>query len=204
MGHCGGGAGISAPADTVVGEADGYLDLPVTLSAPGEATVTVNYTTADGSASGGYNYCENAASSYEGQSGTLTFTPGVTTQVVRVPVLNCGQLVPLTFALNLSSASNGTITRASTTITVVVNPKIPAPKIKAFSPAKGNVGKKITIKGSNLENAISVHFNGVTAVITKDTAKKITTKVPAGATSGVVTVTTDGGIATSSKSFTVT
>ena len=80
---------ISAPADTVVGEADGYLDLPVTLSAPGEATVTVNYTTADGSASGGYNYCETAASSYEGQSGTLTFTPGVTTQVVRVRQVNC-------------------------------------------------------------------------------------------------------------------
>jgi hypothetical protein len=49
-----------------------------------------------------------------------------------------------------------------------------------------------------------VHFNGVTAVITKETATKITTKVPAGATSVVVTVPTDGGIATSSKSGTVT
>ena len=196
--------GISAPADTVVGEADGYIDLPVTLSAPGEATVTVNYTTADGSASGGNNSCPFASSSYEGQSGTLTFTPGVTTQVVRVPLLNCHQLIPLTFTLNLSSATNGTIARAGSTITIVVNPNIPAPKIKAFSPSKGQVGKKVTIKGSNLENATSVHFNGVTAVITKDTATKITTKVPVGATTGVVTVTTDGGIATSSKSFTVT
>ena len=117
-----------------------------------------------------------------------------------MPVLNCGQLVPLTFTLNLSSATGGTISRASTTITVVVNPNIPAPEIKAFSRSKGNVGKKVTIKGSNLANATSVHFNGVTAVITKDTATKITT----GATSGVVTVTTNGGIATSSKSFTVT
>ena len=44
--------GISAPPDLVVGEADGYIDLPVTLSAPGEANVTVNYATANGSAAG--------------------------------------------------------------------------------------------------------------------------------------------------------
>ena len=34
---------ISAPPNVVVGETDGYVDLPVTLNAPGESTVTVNY-----------------------------------------------------------------------------------------------------------------------------------------------------------------
>ncbi len=81
--------GISAPPDVVVGETDGYINLPVTLSAPGDTTVTVNYTTADGSGSGAYTVCEFASSIYQGESGTLTFTPGVTTQVVRVPLLNC-------------------------------------------------------------------------------------------------------------------
>ena len=84
--------GIAAPADVVVGEADGTVTLPVTLNAAPSATVTVNYATADGSASGGYNYCENAASSYEGQSGTLTFTPGGSlTENVVVTLLNCHQ-----------------------------------------------------------------------------------------------------------------
>ena len=80
--------GISASPDVVVGETDGYVNLPVTLSAPGDSTVTVGYATSTGS--GGDNtYCEYASSIYQGQSGTLTFTPGVTTQVVRVPLLNC-------------------------------------------------------------------------------------------------------------------
>ena len=47
---------------------------------------------------------------YQGQSGTLTFTPGVTTQVVRVPLLNCGTSLSTgfyTFYLNLSGNSGG-------------------------------------------------------------------------------------------------
>ena len=43
---------ISAPPDVVVGETDGYIDLPVTLSAPGVSPVTVNYATANGTADG--------------------------------------------------------------------------------------------------------------------------------------------------------
>lgn len=36
--------GISAPPDVVVGEADGYVDLPVSLSGPGTSPVSVSYT----------------------------------------------------------------------------------------------------------------------------------------------------------------
>ena len=116
--------GISAPPDLVVGEADGYIDLPITLSAPGEANVTVNYATANGSAAGagaGTNPCfyEDL---YEGQTGTLIFTPGVTTQVVRVVLNNCTFSAPngfQTFNVNLSTnSSNSTITRASTQVDI--------------------------------------------------------------------------------------
>jgi hypothetical protein len=81
---------------------------------------------------------------------------------------------------------------------------VPAPTIKSFKPAKGKVGKKVTIKGTNLAGAMSVSFHGVVAVITKDTATEIVTKVPAGATTGSVAVSTPGGTATSTKSFKVT
>ena len=37
--------GISAPPDVVVGEADGYVDLPVRLSAPGQSPLSVSYGT---------------------------------------------------------------------------------------------------------------------------------------------------------------
>ena len=40
---------LSAPPDVAVGEADGYVDLPVTLSAPGQSPVTVTVATGSGS-----------------------------------------------------------------------------------------------------------------------------------------------------------
>ena len=189
--------GISAPPNVVVGAADGYIDLPVTLSAPGINTTTVKFTTQDGSGQGEYTACEYSAI-YQGQSGTLTFTPGVTTQVVRVPLLNCPQTQNLTFTLNLSGASGGTITDASTTVTVG-----DFPTITAFTPTSGPVGTKVKITGSNLEGAISVKFNGKAATIKKDSANKLKVVVPAGATTGPITITTPVGSVTSTGNFTV-
>jgi hypothetical protein len=52
-------------------------------------------------------------------AGTLTFTPGQTIQAVRVDLLNCNLATPGTFTFNLSAATNATIQRATTTITIV-------------------------------------------------------------------------------------
>ena len=74
----------------------------VTLSAASGQTVTVNYATADGTAT--------QPADYTSTSGTLTFTPGSTTQTITVPVI--GEAVPEadeTFFVNLSGASNATI-----------------------------------------------------------------------------------------------
>jgi hypothetical protein len=79
-----------------------------------------------------------------------------------------------------------------------------APTITSFSPTAGPVGTTVTITGTNLTGATSVKFNGVTATITSNTATQIVTKVPTGATTGPITVTTDSGTATSSTNFTVT
>ena len=106
---------ISAPPDVVVGEADGYVDLPVSLDSPGESTVTVNYATANGTAAGG-DVCSYV---FVPATGTLTFAPGETTKVVRVDLNNCGLANPGTFTLNLSSPNNATITRATTQIMIV-------------------------------------------------------------------------------------
>src|ERR1019366_6524488 len=86
--------GISAPPDVVVGEADGYVDLPVTLSAPGVNPVQVNYANKDVTAIGANPTAipctyPGGPFLYQLNSGTLTFPPGVTTQVVRVILNNC-------------------------------------------------------------------------------------------------------------------
>jgi IPT/TIG domain len=77
------------------------------------------------------------------------------------------------------------------------------PVIKSFNPAKGKAGTTVTIMGQNLAKA-TVAFNGVGASIVKDTASEVMAKVPAGATTGRITVSTAAGTATSKKKFTVT
>jgi hypothetical protein len=77
--------------------------------------------------------------------------------------------------------------------------------ITKVKPASGKVGKKVTIEGTELSGATQVSFNGKSASITTDTVSEITTVVPAGATTGPISVTTSvGGTVTSTKSFKVT
>jgi hypothetical protein len=79
-----------------------------------------------------------------------------------------------------------------------------APTITSFVPTSGPVGTSVTITGTNLTGATSVKFNGVSATITSNTATQIVTKVPTGATTGPITLTTANGTATSATNFTVT
>jgi fibronectin-binding autotransporter adhesin len=80
----------------------------------------------------------------------------------------------------------------------------PTPTIAKVRPAKGKPGKKVTITGSRLSGATAVSFDGTAASITTDAATKITTKVPAGAKTGTISVTTPGGTVTSATVFKVT
>jgi plastocyanin len=79
-----------------------------------------------------------------------------------------------------------------------------APTVSKFSPLSGPTGTRVTITGHNLSGATHVTFNGTSATITSDSATKIVVKVPTGATTGHLAVTTSGGTAMSSKVFTVT
>ena len=75
-----------------------------------------------------------------------------------------------------------------------------------FTPKRGMVGTGVTIYGtgfSTTANQNTVTFNGVAATVTSATATRIVTTVPAGATTGPITVTAPGGNATSSVSFVV-
>src|SRR5262249_37703578 len=72
------------------------------LSAPSTQSVTVNYATANNTATAGNDYLAT--------SGSLTFAPGVTSKTVTISVLgNTAVANNKTFFVNLSSATNATI-----------------------------------------------------------------------------------------------
>ncbi|MEX8495276.1 Calx-beta domain-containing protein, partial [Sphaerotilus sp.] len=86
-----------------VNEGAGQATFTITLSEPSKDTVTVHYTTADGTATGGLDYTPVA--------GVLTFAPGETTKTVAVPIINDSLYEgPETFVLQLSDPVNAGLT----------------------------------------------------------------------------------------------
>ncbi len=78
------------------------------------------------------------------------------------------------------------------------------PAITSFTPTSGVTGTEIVITGFNLAGATLVKFNGVeTTAITNNTATSLKTTIPAGATTGKITVTTTDGNAISLADFIV-
>lgn len=98
---------------------------------------------------------------------------------------------------------NGTLVAAAKTTTV--NFSLSTPTINTVSPASGTVGSTVTINGSGFGSsagASTVTFSGAMASPTSWSSSRITTAVPAGATTGPVVVTV-GGVASNSIAFAV-
>src|SRR5712691_12210174 len=77
--------------------------------------------------------------------------------------------------------------------------------IFSFSPAQGGVGQTVTIQGQNFSatpSANTVQFNGTAATVTAATTNQLTTTLPAGATTGHISVTVGTSTATPSGNFT--
>src|SRR5262249_26065974 len=107
---------------------------------------------------------------------------------------------------DITSTSSFTVTTTSqttTTTTTTTTTATAAPTISGFSPSSGSSGTVVQVGGKNFTGATSVKFNGTPADFTVTSDGQITTRVPTGATSGTLTVTTSGGTVTSSGSFTV-
>jgi glucose/arabinose dehydrogenase len=98
-------------------------------------------------------------------------------------------------AMWFANGGTDSIGRITTTVT---------PGITRVTPRSGAVGTAVTITGRNLSRAIGVAFHGTPATIVSDTSTKIVVTVPAGATTGHVSVTTRAGTATSNGTFKVT
>jgi hypothetical protein len=80
----------------------------VTMTSMSTLPITVSYATSDGTAVAGRDYLAT--------SGTLTFNPGVTSETIRVPILDDGAVQSgLSFNLTLSNPVAATLSRAQAT-----------------------------------------------------------------------------------------
>src|SRR4029453_6145616 len=105
----------------------------VSLSNPSSQTISVNYATADVTATAG--------SDYTSTSGTLTFTPGQVTQPLNVTVIGETAFEPNeTFNVNLSLAANAAIADNQGVGTITNDDTQPTISINDVSPNEGNSG----------------------------------------------------------------
>jgi subtilisin-like proprotein convertase family protein len=89
----------------------------------------------------------------------------------------------------------------SNAIAVIVNN---APAITTFSPLTGAAGSAVTVNGSNFNTVTAVKINGVNAVFAINNNNQLTATIPAGATTGLITVINPCGTANSASAYTVT
>ena len=119
----------------------------VTLSEASAKTVTVNYATADGTAS--------AANDYISTSGSLTFNPGITSQTVDVTIVqDTIDEAHETFTLALSGEANATIASATGTMTITDDETTPTLSILDASTSDetaANLTITVTLSGQSSE-----------------------------------------------------
>jgi subtilisin-like proprotein convertase family protein len=140
----------------------------------------------------GTNFIGATAVRFGGVAAT-TFTENSTTQITATVPIGA-----ITGPISVTTATGTGTSAASFTVSAL------APSITLLDPGSGKVGDVITINGANLSGATSVKFNGVAATtFSVASAAQIVATVPAGATTGPVSVTTPGGTGNSSTAFVV-
>ncbi|MFL6005460.1 MAG: Calx-beta domain-containing protein [Gaiellaceae bacterium] len=178
---------VSIQPDVVVGESDGFVDLTLSLSAPGLNPDAVSFSTSDATAIEGES-CDN---DYVRTTGSLTFLPGETTKVVRVQILDCPVTEGLeTFTLFLFS--NNFIARSSVLVTIVDRTiTLNSIAVSPPSPAvpKG-LDKQLTVTG-NYSNAATIDLTS-TAVWTSSTPANATVTTSPFTAGGLVHAANEG------------
>jgi hypothetical protein len=139
----------------------------------------------------GTNFTGATSVTFNGTPDPAFVVTSSTDITAHVPVgATTGQISVTTTAGTATSATSFTV--------------IPTPTISSFTPTSGLVGTSVDIQGTSFTGATSVTFNGTAdPSFLVNSSTEITAHVPVGATTGTISVTTPGGTATSSSSFTV-
>ncbi|MCB8947301.1 MAG: hypothetical protein H6653_04715 [Ardenticatenaceae bacterium] len=122
--------------DVTVTEGDSgttTADFTVTLSAPSGKTITVDYATADGTATAGSDYVTD--------SGMLTFAPGDTSKTISITINgDVVDEVNETYLVNLSNESNATLADSQATGTITDDDPLPTATISDATVIEGDSG----------------------------------------------------------------
>jgi tripartite motif-containing protein 71 len=183
------------------------LTFPVTLDRPAPAAIKVAYSTADGTAV--------APGDYTAKTGTLTIPAGASSGAITVNILGDSVVEPdETFAVNLTGITSGpgVVVGASATGTIINDDVTAAVSIGDASVLEGNSGTTTMSFPVTLDQAatgaIKVAYSTAdgTAIAPGDyAAKSGTLTIPAGATTGTISVTVKGDtVVESDETFTVT
>jgi subtilisin family serine protease len=140
----------------------------------------------------GFNFTGATAVKFGGVSASFTVLSATKIQTT-VPVGAVSGQVRVTTPLG-SDLSSSSFTVESATA---------PPSISGFTPATGDVGTEVTLNGRGFVGTVLVRFNGRIAVeVTRISSHQLKVKVPSGATTGRITVSTPNGTATSATDFT--
>ncbi|MCC8533761.1 putative Ig domain-containing protein [Xanthomonas phaseoli] len=172
----------------------------VSLSAASGQTVTVNYATADGTATAG--------SDYVARSGTLSFAPGVTAQGVAVTVNGDTAVEPNeTFSVGLSGASNATIARATGTGTILNDDAVVtiSPASLPAATAGSAYSQTLTASGGTPGYSFVISAGTLPAGMTLNAAGVLSGTPTASGIFNFTVTATDSGVPTSgSRAYTLT
>jgi hypothetical protein len=159
----------------------------VAASCSGSPSAKHAPTTSAASSGGGNTGSGNTGSGNTGSGSTTTTTPGSTT----------------TTGAGTLTTTPGAKAVTTTTSAFFINPKtgkvqrrVAGPEIVKFKPVSSPVGGTVLIVGKRLAHARAVAFDGLKATITSNSATKIFAVVPAGATTGPISVVTATGSVT--------
>jgi hypothetical protein len=168
----------------------------LTLSAASGLPVTVNYTTADGSAV--------AAEDYVASNGTATFAPGATSVTVTVPVIGDDAVeADEIFMVLLSAATNATIAQGQSTGTIVnddaavpVSVELSIGDASVLEGASGQASLTFPVTLSAVSaRPVSVVYttsDGTAAAGVDYAAASGTLTIPAGELAGTIVVSVNG------------
>ncbi|MEQ8169651.1 MAG: SUMF1/EgtB/PvdO family nonheme iron enzyme, partial [Candidatus Eremiobacterota bacterium] len=147
-------------------------------------------------------YVENQDTGTEYSVTIGSETHSVSAATASVPPVTAATFPAEAFSTFSGTVGTYSITAGGTTVGNVLVYDVLS--ISGFTPGSGDEGETVTINGSNFNtNASSntVSFNGVNAEVTSASTTTLTVKVPAGATTGKISVTTPDGTVTSEKYF---